>query len=84
VNKTVRILLIISVAVLAAGGLIYYYGHEQNLLAAATADPEAIMQISAGDRWLFAGGALMMLAGSLGLGAIKFWIHERRERRRPA
>lgn len=80
-NKTIRLLLTISLVLLAAGGLCYYYGHQQNLLNPV--DTNAL-QVSAGDKWLFAGGAMMLLAGSLGLGVIKFWIQERRERRLPA
>jgi hypothetical protein len=69
---------------LAVGGLSYYYGHQQNLLSPVDTNLEAPLQVSVGDKWLFAGGAMMLLAGSLGLGVIKFWIQERRERRQPA
>jgi hypothetical protein len=64
-NKTIRLLLTISLLLLAAGGLCYYYGHQQNLLNPV--DTNAL-QVSAGDKWLFAGAAGIAVASLFSIG----------------
>ena len=78
-NRTVRVLLMSTLMLLGAGLLLYHYGSELNL--EAQQQDQMLWDQSVGDRWLYTGGLMMLISGSLAVAAIKVWIGARRERR---
>ena len=76
-NKTIRILLAAAVVLIAGGVMSYYHGDYLN--GQAPVDEESLLQLSSADKWLYIGGLSMMLGGALFIGALKFWIHQRRK-----
>ena len=78
-SRTVRILLMSALMLLGAGLLLYHYGSELNL--EAQQPDQMLWEQTAGDKWLYAGGVMMLISGSLAGAAIKVWIGARRERR---
>jgi hypothetical protein len=78
-NNAVRILLLSALMLLGAGSLLYHYGSELNL--EAQQQDQMLWEQTAGDKWLYAGGLMMLISGSLAGAAIKVWIGARRERR---
>jgi hypothetical protein len=74
-NKAISILIASSSVLLTIGAGLYYYGRQQNAVPASS---DELLGVSGGDKWLFAGVVLMILGGAVVLGAIKFWIGERR------
>lgn len=78
-SRTVRILLMSALMLLGAGLLLYHYGSELNL--EAELQDQMLWEQSVGDKWLYAGGLMMLISGSLAGAAIKVWIGARRERR---
>jgi hypothetical protein len=77
--RTVRILLMSALMLLGAGLLLYHYGSELNL--EAQQQDQMLWEQSVGDKWLYAGGVMMLISGSLAGAAIKVWFGARRERR---
>jgi len=71
-SKTVRILLMSALLLLGGGLLIYHYGSELNLEAEKT--DQTLWEQTAGDKWLYAGGLMMLISGSLSLAAVKVWL----------
>jgi hypothetical protein len=82
-NGTVRMLIIVSALMLILGGSSYYYGQRLNLAIEREAGPALVsetVQVSEGDKFVFSGGALMLVAGALALGVAKFWVQEKRKK----
>ncbi len=70
-SRTVRILLMSALMLLGAGLLLYHYGSELNL--EAQQQDQMLWEQSVGDKWLYAGGVMMLISGSLSLAAVKLW-----------
>lgn len=77
-SKTVRILVVTSLVLLALGAVLYHLGTRQNLLQPSVGE-EPLWSQSPGDMWLYAGGLMMLLSGSLGVAAVKIWLQGRRQ-----
>jgi hypothetical protein len=75
-SKTVRMLLMSALLLLGSGLLLYHYGSELNLEAEQT-DP-MLWEQTAGDRWLYAGGLMILFSGALSLAAVKVWLGRNR------
>jgi hypothetical protein len=75
-NKTVRILLMSALLLLGGGFLLYHYGAELNLEAEQR--DQMLWEQTAGDKWLYVGGLMMLISGSLSLAAMKLWWGRRR------
>jgi hypothetical protein len=71
-NRTVRILLMSALLLLGGGLLLYNYGSELNLEAEQS--DQMLWEQTAGDKWLYAGGLMMLISGSLSLAAGKVWL----------
>ena len=70
-NNTVKLLLMSAVLLFGGGLLLYHYGSQLNL---ETADQNRMLwEQSAGDIWLYVGGLMMLISGSLSLAAMKLW-----------
>jgi hypothetical protein len=70
-SRTVRILLMSALMLLGAGLLLYHYGSELNLEAQQL--DQMLWEQTVGDKWLYAGGLMMLISGSLSLAAVKLW-----------
>jgi len=70
-NNTVRILLMSALVLLGGGLLLYHYGLQLNL--ETDEQSRMLWEQSAGDLWLYAGGVMMLISGSLSLAAVKLW-----------
>lgn len=70
-SKTVRILLMSALLLLGCGLLAYHYGSALNLEAELR--DQMIWEQSPGDIWLYGGGLMMLISGSLSLAAVKLW-----------
>ena len=60
-----------ALLLLGGGLLLYHYGSELNLEAEKT--DQMLWEQTAGDKWLYAGGLMMLISGSLSLAAVKVW-----------
>jgi len=69
--RTQKTLLLSALALLGAGAILYHIGSRLNL-AAGTSDGE-LWEQAPGDIWLYVGGLLMLIAGSVGLAAFRLW-----------
>ncbi|HJZ66835.1 MAG TPA: hypothetical protein VKF81_01735 [Blastocatellia bacterium] len=74
--KTSRRLLIAAFVLLTAGLALYHLGSQINL-AIKSADP-TLWEQAPGDKWLYVGGAMMLISGSFSLAAVKIWWRDRR------
>jgi hypothetical protein len=70
-NNAVRILLLSALMLLGAGSLLYHYGSELNLKTQQ--QDQMLWEQTAGDKWLYTGGLMMLISGSLSLAAVKLW-----------
>ena len=76
-GKTERILLLSALVLLGAGWSLYYLGSQLNL---AVGDSNHMLWDQApGDKWLYVGGLMLLLSGSLAAAAVKLWRGARRE-----
>lgn len=75
-NKTVRMLLMSALLLLGGGLLLYHYGSDLNLEAEQS--DQMLWEQTAGDKWLYAGGLMMLISGSLSLAAVKVWLGRNR------
>jgi hypothetical protein len=76
-RKTERILLLSALIFLGAGWSLYHLGSQLNL---GVGDSNHMLWDQApGDKWLYVGGLMMLLSGSLAAAAVKLWRSGRRE-----
>ena len=76
-KKALRVLVISAVMLLLAGSSLYHLGSQINL-DVQNADP-TLWEQSPGDKWLFVGGLMMLIAGSLSFAAVRVWLGRRKE-----
>lgn len=75
--RTVRLLLLSALILLGGGWVLYHFGSQLNL---AISDSDKMLWDEApGDKWLYAGGLMMLISGSLAAAAFRFWRGSRRE-----
>jgi len=75
-KKALRVLVISAGMLLLAGSGLYYLGSQINV-DVQNADP-TLWEQSPGDKWLFIGGLMMLIAGSLSLAAVRVWLGRRK------
>jgi len=78
-GRTVRALILSALMLFGAGLYIYSTGSRLN---AQTGDRNSMLWDQApGDKWLYVGGLMMLISGSLAGAALRFWKGDRREQR---
>ena len=76
-GRTVKLLLMSALILLGAGWSLYHFGSKLNL---AVSDYDQMLWDQApGDKWLYVGGLMMLISGSLTAAAFLFWRGSRRE-----
>ena len=76
-DKAQRILFLSALILLGAGWFLYDLGSRLNL---TVGDHEQMLWEQApGDKWLYVGGLMMLIAGSLATAAFRLWWGVRRE-----
>jgi hypothetical protein len=76
-GKTEKILLLSALILLGAGWSLYHLGSQLNLQV-GDYDP-MLWEQAPGDKWLYAGGLMMLISGSLAAAAFRFWRGSKRE-----
>ena len=79
-GKTERILLLSALIFLGAGWSLYHLGSRLNLRVGES--NQMLWDQAPGDKWLYVGGLMMLLSGSLAAAAVKLWRGARREKTR--
>jgi len=75
-GKTERILLLSALMFLGGGWSLYHLGSQLNLAGDSN---QMLWDQAPGDKWLYVGGLMMLLSGSLAAAAVKLWRSGRRE-----
>ncbi len=76
-GNTERILLLSALILLGAGWSLYHLGSQLNL---GVGDSNHMLWDQApGDKWLYVGGVMMLIAGSLAAAVFKLWRGARRQ-----
>ena len=76
-GRTVKVLLLSALMLLGAGWFLYHFGLQLNL---EVGDSNQMLWGQApGDKWLYVGGLMMLISGSLVAAAVKLWRSARRE-----
>ncbi|HZM85869.1 MAG TPA: hypothetical protein VFF31_04845 [Blastocatellia bacterium] len=76
-DKTQRILVLSALILLGGGWFLYDLGSRLNLEAG---DREQLLWDQApGDKWLYVGGLMMLIAGSLAAATFRLWWGAKRE-----
>ena len=70
-RRTLRILVLSALMLLAAGALLYHRGSQMNL--EVQNGDEMLWNNARGDKWLYVGGVMMLIAGALAAAAVKVW-----------
>ena len=70
-NRTVRVLLLSAILLLVGGWFLYHLGSQVNHQIGME-DP-ALWEQAPGDKWLYIGGLMMLISGSLGAAAVRVW-----------
>ena len=80
-SKTVKRLFGISLALIAAASASYYFGpkYELSRLPASEIAPCEHCMLDVGDRWVYLGGILFIIALAMIMAALKLWMEERRK-----
>lgn len=76
-NRTVRALFLSAVILLGAGWSLYHLGSKINLEVVGS--NQMLWDQAPGDKWLYVGGLMMLISGSLAAAAFRFWRGSRRE-----
>ena len=76
-GKTERILLLSALMFLGGGWSLYHLGSQLNL--AVGDSNQTLWDQSPGDKWLYVGGLMMLISGSLAAAAVKLWRGARSE-----
>lgn len=74
-SKTIRMLLLSAMMLLAAGWFVYHRGSQLNL---EVPKEETLWEQAPGDKWLYVGGVMMLISGSLAVAAVRVWRESRR------
>jgi hypothetical protein len=74
-RKTERILSMFALILFGAGWSLYHLGSQLNL---EVGGEQMLWDQAPGDKWLYVGGLMMLISGSLAAAAFRFW----RERRK--
>ena len=75
-HSTVRLLLLSAMLLLVSGWSLYHLGSQVNN-ETGKADQE-LWEQAPGDKWLYIGGLMMLISGSLGTAAILIWSGAKR------
>lgn len=75
-SKTVRMLLMSALLLFGSGLLLYHYGSDLNLEGEQR--DQMLWEQTEGDKWLYAGGLMMLFSGALSLAAGKIWLRRNR------
>lgn len=76
-GRTEKILLLSALILLGAGWSLYHLGSQLNL---QVGDYDQMLWDQApGDKWLYAGGLMMLISGPLAVAAFRLWRSSRRE-----
>jgi hypothetical protein len=76
-GKTVRALLLSALMLLGAGWSLYHFGSQLNLEVGDS--NQMLWDQAPGDKWLYVGGLMMLISGSLAAAAVKLWRGARKE-----
>jgi hypothetical protein len=74
--KTVKLLLVSALLLLASGWFLYHLGSQLNL--ETVKEDQALWQQAPGDKWLYLGGLMMLISGSLAAAAVQIWSASKR------
>jgi hypothetical protein len=76
-NRTIKVLLLSALILLGAGWSLYHLGSRLNL---EVVDYDQMLWDQApGDKWLYVGGLMMLISGSLAAAAFRFWRGSRKQ-----
>lgn len=78
-TRTLRLLLLSAVGLSGGGWFIYHIGSRMNLLAEN--GDSTLWEQAPGDIWLYIGGLMMLIAGSLIIAGFLMWKSEKRSGR---
>ena len=70
-HRTVRVLLLSATLLLIGGWFLYHHGSQVNH-ESGIAD-QTLWEQAPGDKWLYIGGLMMLISGSLGAAAVLVW-----------
>ena len=76
-HKTVRVLFLSAMLLLAGGWFLYHLGSQLNYETGK--EDQALWDQAPGDKWLYVGGLMMLISGSLAAAAVRVWSSGRRE-----
>lgn len=76
-HRTVRMLLLSSMLLLTGGWFVYHLGSQEN--QATSNGDQTLWEQAPGDKWLYIGGLMMLISGSLGAAAALVWNGGRKE-----
>lgn len=76
-GKTERVLLLSALIMLGAGWSLYHLGSQLNLEVGDY--DQMLWEQAPGDKWLYVGGLMMLISGSLAAAAFRFWRGSRKE-----
>lgn len=66
-----KVLLLSALSLLAGGSLLYRLGSQMNL--EGQRGDQMLWNNAPGDKWLYIGGVMMLIAGALAAAAVKVW-----------
>lgn len=75
-HRTVRPLLLSAMLLLVSGWFLYHLGSQVNN-ETGKGDQE-LWEQAPGDKWLYIGGLMMLISGSLGTAAVRVWSGAKR------
>ena len=75
--RPIRLLLLTALLLLVSGWFLYHFGSQLNLKAGT--EDQALWEQAPGDKWLYGGGLMMLISGSLAAAAVKIWRGIRRD-----
>ena len=70
-HRTVRVLFLSAMLLLISGGSLYHLGSQVNQETGK--ENQELWEQAPGDKWLYIGGLMMLIAGSLGTAAVRVW-----------
>ena len=77
-GKGERILFLLSILLMGGGWFLYDLGSRLNLEGGNL--DFLVWEHAPGDKWLYVGGLMMLLSGSLAVAAFRLWKNTRREK----